>query len=167
MAGAAEGLIASRAALLLRCQAAREDRQRIAAARATRLRAAASDAAADARGRLAAFEAGRQDAMRRAYDALAGRQVDAATLQDLLAQEERLRGEAAALADAAAVAAARDRETADAEAAAMAALAAAARRTQRRERLAEMTARQYGAVLALAEEAEREDATTDTWRPAA
>ncbi len=167
MAGTAESVIAARAALLLRCQAAREERRRIVVAQATRAHAVAADALAGAQARLTGFEARRQDAMRQAYDALAGRQVDAATLHALPALEARRRNEAATLAVAIDAAAARQRETAAALAEGMAALALAARATQRRERLADMTARRQRVVLASAEEIEREDAATDSWRSAA
>jgi len=164
MAGAAAGLIATRAALLLRCQAAREERRRVAAASAARIRTAAADALAAAGATLASFELERQDAMRRTYDGLAGRKVDAAALHDMPAQQALQLRTRAGLANAAETAAGRLREATDAERVALTALACAARRRQRREQLSELTAQRHRAVLALAEESEREDATTDAWR---
>lgn len=165
MAGTTERLMSQHAALLLRCQRAREARQRLAALQAERICAAALVMAASARAELVTFEISRQGEMRNTYNALAGRLVDANALYALPALEATRRVQAVLLALTLDEAAARLGKAEDVMAEARKALALAARHTQRRERLADVTAARHHAVLALAEEAAREDATTDNWRP--
>ena len=167
MAGQAEAVIAAQAELLLRCQQARTDRRRAAAARAARAERAAAIAATEAAAALDRFEAARQADMARSYAGLLGCVVDAAMLQTLPILEAQQRAGAEPLAAAARDAAARAQQAALAAADASAHLASALRKGQQRERLAGRACDAHRAAVALAEESEREDAATDSWRPAA
>ncbi len=167
MAGQAEALIAAQTKLLLRCQQVRVDRRRVAAARAARAERAAAAAAAAAAAEFDRFEAARQAEMARSYDGLMGCAVDAATLQALPILEAQQRAGAEPLAAAVSDAAARAQQAALVVTEASADLAAAMRKAQQRERLAGRASDAHRTVVALAEEFEREDAATDSWRPAA
>lgn len=160
MAGAAEGLIARRAALLLRCQDARERRARTAAAGAARARDAARARREAAGAERDAQARRRAEALRAGYDRLAGRVVDAAAVAALRAAETAWQAEAERLrlAEDAAAAALDAAETG--LTAARAAMEAEARRTCRRARLAEDTAARHRRVLDAAEEAERDEAAS-------
>lgn len=166
MARTLDEMKAARAALLLRCQRAREAARRVDVARAEQSHAAALEGERRARGALdtgktqaskeiaGVGQALRAEAIdRRRLDALLGSERAALTNVAILARDvERARTEISE--------ADRHRE------AARAALLTERRATRKRERLADETATAWARTLDRIEETEREDAFADAWRPA-
>jgi hypothetical protein len=162
---ASQDLNTRRAATLLRCQEAREKRQRLEVFKAELRVGSAKTDARRAHERLLAHEYGQRQEMRNAHDALRGRLVNARELENLAATELDLLAQSAML--AAFLSKARE-DVGKAEItlnAALAELRSAARMLQKRQRLADMTAAAWHRVIEMAEETEQTDQTLDVWRP--
>jgi hypothetical protein len=164
MAVTAHELSARRAAMLLRCQKAREQRRRREALRAEQGRTAAAAAEQSAREAVSAGRLAGAERLRQACDDLSGRMVRPEELATLPALEQALAREAeerdqklAAAAEAAHLA----RGAADA---AREALLAERRATEKRSKLTERSHRLWRRALDVAEELERDEQVADTWR---
>jgi hypothetical protein len=162
----AHELIARRAAVLLRCQKAREQRRQRDALRAEQGSIAAAAAEQSAQAAVSSGRIADAERLRRACDNLDGRKVrpeELATLPALrqaLAREAKERDQAlVAAAEAARVA----RETADA---AREALLAERRATEKRSKLSERAQTTWRRTVDAVEELERDEHVADTWRSA-
>jgi hypothetical protein len=163
---ASQDLNARRAAMLLRCQEAREKRHRLEVFKAELEVGSAKAVERRAQERLLAHERRQRQEMRKAHDALHGRLVDARELENLAAAELALFVEQAKL--TALLSKARE-DASKAEMtlnAALAELRAATREMQKRQRLADTAAAAWHHVIEMVEETEQTDQTLDMWRPA-
>ena len=164
MARAALELKARKAAMLLRCQQARELRRRLLSLRADHAVAAAlvlEQAARDARDAHSTISRARLAA---AYEALPGRIVERSALQDLVAQERQIAHEARAHLDALITAEAETQKAREAASAARAEFKNEARATTKRTRLAASTEKHRRDARESAEVQECDDQLEDARR---
>ncbi len=164
MAGQAHALKATRSAMMLRIQRAREKRGRLALALAERAHEAAASAERVARERRDMHELFALRRIGEAHGSLRGRAIDLAALDGLITLERSLQAASAenTRSLAAAEAAARDHD--GALQTAIARLRVETKATWKRERLAETMARAWRQTVEAAEESERENQAADSWR---
>ena len=164
MARAALELKARKAAMLLRCQQARELRRRLLSLQADHAVAVAmalEQAARDARDTHATISCTRLAA---AYEALPGRIVERSALQDLVAQERQIAHEARAHLDALIAAETETQKAREAASAARAEFKNEARSTAKRAHLAASTVKGWRDARDSAEDRECDDQLEDAWR---
>jgi hypothetical protein len=155
-----------RSAMLLRCQRGREDRRRVDLLRAEQASRAATTAELSAREHCDLHDVSRSNELTNAHEAVRGCVVDLEALHSLIALEQGLRQEAAALQSALADAREHRRAAEAAVAEASMALRFETRVTHRRERMADRMRDLWIRATEAATEAESEEQAIESWSAA-